>query len=281
MTAPVSVLILTKNEEPDIRDCLKSISFSDDIHVLDSFSDDGTVKVATLFGGRVTQRQFDNYSAQRNYGLHKLDFKHAWVLILDADERVPSPLRQEILDFISNPTMDVVACRLRRRDFFRGRWLKHAAISPYFIRLVRPEKVHYEREINEVLKVNGLIHELAEPFDHFPFSKGISHWIKKHNMYSSMEAKLIFAGRQGGDTFSFRKALFGRDFNERRFHQKQLFYRLPLRPLLKWCYMMFIRCAFLDGRPGITYAFLQAIYEYMIVLKTKELEKESSLTPPR
>lgn len=266
----ISILILTKNEEQDLPGCLESVSWSDDIHVYDSCSTDRTLEIAEIVGAKVTQRVFDGYSSQRNAAL-KCDFKHPWVLILDADERVPVGLRNEIWAYIANAPESVAACRIRRRDFFMDTWLKHAQISPYYIRLVRPEKVHYEREVNEVLIVEGEIADLLEPFDHYPFSKGISHWLGKHNVYSSMEAELIV--RNGsGVSFSFSKALFSPDFNERRFHQKALFYRFPLRPLIKWLYMVVLRRSFLDGKAGMTYAFLQAIYEYMIVLKTRELQ---------
>ena len=87
-----------------------------------------------------------------------------------------------------------------------------------------------------------------------------------------MEAELIFH-QQGLQHPSLRSALRDRDFNIRRLHQKALFYRLPGRPLIKWCYMMFLRGAILDGAAGVTYATLQSIYEYMIVLKTKELRR--------
>lgn len=275
MEIPISVLVLTHNEEADLSGCLDSVSWSDDVHVYDSFSTDETVKIARRAGAHVSQRKFDGYASQRNAALSQLKFKYPWVLILDADERIPEPLAEEISRVIANPPPGVVACRTRRRDYFMGTWLKHAAISQYFIRLVRPEKVRYEREINEVLKVDGLIHDLREPFDHYPFSKGLSHWFHKHNVYSSMEAKIALEARKGSAQVSWRKALFAKDFNERRYHQKALFYKLPFRPLLKWCYMMFIRRAFLDGKAGIAYAFLQSFYEYMIVLKTRELEKQS------
>jgi len=269
MTVPVSVLILTKNEQQDLPGCLASVSWSDDIHVFDSHSTDATLDIAHAGGAKVTQRVFDGYASQRNAGLHEIDYKYSWVLILDADERIPEFLKGEISVFVESASDNVAACRIRRRDFFLGTWLKHAQISPFYVRLVRPNKVHYEREINEVLKVDGEIVDMQQPFDHFPFSKGIEHWLSKHNVYSTMEAKLI-ADTRGGD-FSIQKALFAFDFNERRFHQKALFYRLPFRPLIKWVYMMFIRGAILDGKAGITYSFLQAIYEYMIVLKAREL----------
>ncbi len=161
--------------------------------------------------------------------------------------------------------------RLRRRDFLFNTWLKHAQLSPFYIRLVRPERSRYVRDVNEVLEVEGAILELTHPLDHFPFSKGISHWVTKHNQYSTMEAQLIHA-QQGLQNPSLKTALTDPDFHTRRLHQKALFYRMPGRPLIKWCYMMFVRGAMLDGAAGIAYATLASFYEYLIVLKTREME---------
>lgn len=269
---PISVLIITKNEAKDLPGCLQSVAWSDDVHVFDSFSTDETIQIAQASGACVTQRVFDGYSSQRNAALQGLDFKNGWLLLLDADERILPASAKTMAAFVENAPSTVSACRLRRRDFFLGTWLAHAQISPYYIRLVRPKEVHYEREINEVLKANGAVQDLDAPFDHFPFSKGIKHWVEKHNVYSTMEAAHILRTRREGGSFSLREALFAKDFNRRRFHQKELFYRLPARPMLKWLYMVLVRRAFLDGYAGVTYAYLQAIYEYMIVLKTQELE---------
>lgn len=266
----ISVLILTKNEERDLPGCLASVQWSDDIHVFDSMSTDRTADICRAAGVHFRQREFDGFASQRNAALSTCRFLHDWVLIVDADERVPSPLADEMRRFVGNAAPDVAASRMRRRDFFMGTWLRHAQISPYYIRLVRPSRVRYERQINEVLKVDGGIADLLEPFDHYPFSKGISQWISKHNEYSTMEARMVAATRSGTIPFSLRSAFLARDFNERRFHQKELFYRMPARPLVKWLYMMVVRRAFLDGRAGLTYAALQSIYEYMIVLKTRE-----------
>lgn len=268
----ISVLIFTKNEELDLPGCLESVSWSDDVHVFDSFSSDETVGIATRSGARVQLRKFDNYAAQKNAGLKSGKFRHDWVVLLDADERIPKPLAQEMMRFAAETSPAISAARLRRRDFFMGTWLKHAQISPFYIRLVRPEKVHYEREVNEVLKVEGEVSELREPFDHFPFSKGIGHWIEKHNTYSTMEARIASDSRHSGARFSLKQALFATDFHERRYHQKGLSLRVPFRPLFKFGYMMLARRAFLDGRAGIAYAVLQSFYEYLIVLKTRELE---------
>ena len=164
---------------------------------------------------------------------------------------------------------------MRRRDIWWGRWLKHAQISPFYVRMVRVSRAHYEREINEVLVVDGDIAELTQPFVHYPFSKGLDHWISKHNTYSRMEAEVVAKGLFIKP--DWRTALFGGDFSERRVHQKAIFYGLPARPLIKLIYMLIVRRAFLDGWPGVRYAILQAIYEYFIVLKTKEMQAAKGL----
>ena len=139
---------------------------------------------------------------------------------------------------------------------------------------MRRSRARYTREVNEVLQVHGAVEELSAYLDHFPFSKGISHWLDKHNTYSTMEARIVVS-RIGEQHASLRAALFGKDFHARRVAQKALFYRMPARPLVKWLYLLLARGAILDGRAGITYANLQAIYEYMIVVKTRELFGEN------
>lgn len=270
----VSILILTKNEAQDLPRCLNSVSWSDDVHVLDSYSDDNTVQIAKEMGAKVTQRKFDGYATQRNAGLLELAYQHDWIFILDADEVIPVGLVEEIKRTIGVVSGDVNGFRIRRRDFLGNTWLKRAQITPYYIRLVKKGKAHYHREINEVIEVNGEVQQLDGYFDHYPFSKGFAHWLAKHNQYSTMEAQRWVEEHQTGMSFSLKKALFSHDFSEKRYHQKGLFYKIPFRPFLKWCYIVFARRAFLDGKAGVIYASLQAIYEYFIVLKTKELLKE-------
>jgi glycosyltransferase involved in cell wall biosynthesis len=267
----VSVLILTKNEAHDLPGALASVAWSDDVHVLDSFSTDATVAIAQAAGAQVTQRPFDDYATHRNFGF-TLPFRHPWLLILDADERPTPALSAELRQVAVSAAADVAGFRLRRRDFLFGTWLKHAQISPFYIRLVRPGRARYTRAINEVIEIEGRIADLSHPLDHFPFAKGFAHWVAKHNVYSSMEAELIHR-QQGLQNPSLRTALRDPDFHTRRLHQKALFYRLPGRPLVKWLYMVFFRRALLDGPAGVTYATLQSIYEYLIVIKTKELRK--------
>ncbi len=267
----ISVLILTKNEAHDLPGCIASVAWSDDLHVFDSHSTDRTLAIAQAAGAHVTQRVFDDYATHRNASL-QLAFKHPWLLILDADERSTPELSREMQQVVLAATPEISGFRLRRRDFLFRTWLKHAQISPFYIRLVRPERSRYTRAINEVIEVEGPIAELSCPLDHFPFSKGMAHWVAKHNVYSTMEAELIHR-QQGLRNPSLRVALRDPDFHTRRLHQKALFYKLPGRPLVKWLYMMFVRRAILDGYAGLAYATLQSFYEYLIVLKVRELNR--------
>lgn len=264
----ISVLILTHNEALDLPACLASVAWSDDIHVVDSHSTDATPDIARVAGAHLHLRPFDNYAAQRNFGLG-LPFKHPWLFILDADERPTAALVAELQNIaLANPE-SISAFRIRRHDFLFNTWLKHAQLSPFYIRLVRPARARYTRTINEVLEVDGPIADLSSPLDHFPFSKGIAHWVDRHNRYSTMEAAIIHA-QSGLQNPSLRTAFRHSDFHTRRLHQKALFYKLPLRPLIKWLYLVLLRGAILDGPPGLAYATLASFYEYLIVLKTKE-----------
>ena len=273
----ISVLILTKNEEQDLPGCLASVAWCDDVHVFDSFSDDRTVGIAQDAGAVITQRKFDNWSAHQNWGLANIPFKYPWVLYIDADERVSNGLKAALLAF--NPQEnEAVAYEIQRRDFaWNGRWLKHAQISPFYLRFFRPDKMRYERLVNPVSLPDGPIGRLTGYLDHYPFSKGFRYWLQRHLSYADMEAAMRLEDMGNGTAFSLKKALFSKDFTEKRFHQKGLFYKMPGRPFIKWCYMVVWRRAFMDGVAGTTYATLQSIYEYFIVLKTKELiNKQSS-----
>lgn len=267
----ISVLILTKNEEQDLPGCLDSVHWCDDVHVLDSESTDNTVAIAQARGAQVTTRRFDGYARQRNAAL-QLPFRHRWVLVLDADERPTPALSAELQRAVASAPPNVSAYRLRRRDFLWGTWLKHAQLTPFYVRLLRPERVRYSRDINEVVEVEGDIGALEAPLDHLAFSKGLSHWVAKHNAYSSKEAELLASG-DAVRAASWRQALRASNFHERRVAQKAIFYKLPGRPLIKWVYMMFVRGAVLDGRAGVTYATLQAFYEYLIEVKRTELQR--------
>lgn len=266
----ISILILTKNEERDLPGCLESVAWSDDVHVYDSFSTDRTIEIAQKSGAHITQREFDNWSAHQNWGLRNIQFRYPWVFYIDADERMTPELIAGVKDVVTKAG-DNIAFRVQRRDFFQGTWLKHVQATSYYIRLFRPERIRYERLVNPVTIPDGPVGEVAGFLDHFPFSKGVSHWLNRHNSYSTFEAQQIIDNRREHRQFSLFKAFFTRDYSERRFHQKELFYRLPARPLIKFLLLYVGKRGFLDGKAGATYAVLQSIYEYMIVLKVKEM----------
>lgn len=265
----ISVLILTKNEQQDLPGCLQSVSWSDDVHVYDSLSTDSTVEIAKKFGATVTQRGFDNWASHQNWGLKNIPFKYSWVFYIDADERMTPELVGSAKAAVQSPGSNV-AFRVQRRDFFLDTWLKHVQTSPFYMRLFRPEKMRYERLVNPISIADGDVGQVGGYLDHFPFSKGISHWVERHNSYSTLEAKQIESNRASGEAFSLVSALTERDFHKRRFHQKELFYRLPFRPAIKFLILYVGKRGFLDGRAGFTYAVLQSIYEYLIVLKNRE-----------
>lgn len=276
----VSVLILTKNEERDLPECLRSVRWADDVHVLDSGSTDRTVEIATASGAVVTSRQYDpqlgpfggNEAEHRNWALRNLPFRHPWVLQLDADERVTPELAGSVLAAV-RAAGDRVAFRLRRRDIFLDTWLRHVQATAWYMRVFRPERMRFERLINPVSIADGPVGELEGYLDHHPFSKGMAHWLARHNSYSTLEAQQLVSNRARGEGFKIASALFEADFHRRRFHQKELFYRLPARPVLKFLLLYIAKLGFLDGRAGFTYAALQSIYEYFIVLKTRELTR--------
>lgn len=267
----ISILVLTKNEQQDLPGCLESVAWSDDIHVYDSNSTDKTVEIAESFGAKVTSRPFDNWASHQNWGLQHIKFKHAWVFYIDADERMTPELATEVQSIV-NDAKDIVAFRVQRRDFYLGTWLKHVQTSPFYMRLFQPNKMRYERMVNPISIADGPVGKLKGYLDHFPFSKGVTHWIERHNSYSTFEARQIIENRKNHAEFSFIKAFSAKDFHERRFNQKELFYRLPCRPLIKFLLLYVLKLGFLDGKAGFNYAILQSIYEHFIVIKTKEMQ---------
>ena len=275
----VSILVLTKNEQQDLPGCLQSVAWSSDIVVYDSCSTDRTQDIALSAGARIIERPFDNWASHQNWGLRNISFRHPWVFYIDADERLTPEAASELQAIANNPDPRNMAYRICRRDFFQGRHLRHVQTSPWYIRFFRPEFVHYERLVNPVTVVDGAVGDLQHPLDHFPFSKGLSHWIGRHNSYSTFEAQQILQNLATKEPLSLSAAFLERDFNRRRYHQKELFYRLPARPLIKFLLLYVLKRGFLDGRPGFTYALLQSIYEAMIVLKVQELEQQQAALP--
>lgn len=268
---PVSVVILTLNEEIDLPGCLESCAWSDDIVVFDSLSEDGTVELAKAAGARVVQRRFDDYASQRNAALSSVDYRHDWVLMIDADERVPGDLAAEIGAAVAAAGPDLTLFRVRRKDFFMGKWLRRSSGYPtWFGRLIRPGRVRVERSVNEEYLTDGRIAHLKAHLHHYPFNKGIAHWFERHNRYSTLEAQAKLEGRTR--TVSSR-AWFQTDPIARRRGLKHMLYRVPLRPQIVFLYLYFVRLGILDGRAGFHFSRMRATYEMLIDLKALEIQR--------
>jgi glycosyltransferase involved in cell wall biosynthesis len=272
----ISVLILTLNEEDNLPRCFTSLAWCHDVVILDSFSTDNTVEIASSLGARVFQRQFDDYASQRNFGLNDITYKNRWVLMVDADEEVPSELVIEIQSKI-NSAGDICLFRLRRKDFFFGRWIRRSSGYPtWFGRLIKIGHVRVDRAINEEYNTDGEIGFLSEHLHHYPFNKGFSAWFEKHNRYSTMEAALKTEERlvlpKGTD-------LLSSDPTKRRRAVKSLVYRMPFRPLLMFFALYVVRGGFLDGRAGLTFCLLRSFYEFMINCKVQELSLRQKKLP--
>jgi glycosyltransferase involved in cell wall biosynthesis len=267
----VSILILTLNEEQNLPSCLESVRWSDDIVVLDSYSTDQTVEIANAAGARVIQRRFDNWAAHQNWAVENIRFVHPWVFYLDADERMTDELRQEIDSIAGDPNEARVAFYCGRKNFFMGKWLKYSFRTEAIMRFFRPEKIRFERLVNPTPIIHGSHGHLRGRLLHYNFSKGLTDWIAKHNQYAlfeAMEGAKILAGETGRVP-----SLVSRDKAQRRKALKHLSFRLPFRPTLRFIYMYVLRLGFLDGWAGLTYCRLVAFYEYMIVLKMKEIQR--------
>lgn len=267
-----SILILTKNEEANIAACLESVSWCDDVVVLDSHSTDPTRDIAAARGARVFEREFDDFGAQRNHGLDHLDFRHPWVFHLDADERFNEALRLECEQVIAKDEHS--AYFVANRIIFLGRWIKHSSQYPYHqVRLVKRGEARFAKAGHgqrEDAAQRGAGY-LQTPYDHLNFSKGVADWVDRHNRYSSEEAAEAATLCEGpvplddllsGDSLARKRAL------------KRLHARLPARWLWKFLYLYVGKGGFLDGYPGFAYCTLNGFYDFLISVKISERKKE-------
>lgn len=282
----ISIFIQTLNEEANLPGLLDSVAFADDIVVLDSLSTDRTKQIALEHGCRWFERAFDGRGPHQNWAMEHIDFKHRWVFYLDADERMTPELRTEVERIAdawdrgesSAERGDPVAYYCGRKNYFCGRWLKHAMPPGNIMRFFQPPRIRFERLANPVPSVDGAVGYLREHFLHYNFSKGLGEWFERHNRYSTYEARETMRALRERPVRLGN--LFSADRNTRRLELKNLSFRMPGRPFLKFVYMYLAQRGFLDGRAGLTYCTLQAIYEYQIVLKVRELKRVERGLPP-
>lgn len=271
----ISVLIITHNEATNILSCIQSLDWTDDIIVLDSYSDDNTLSMAQNLGARVYQRKFDNFAAQRNYALDSFEFKYDWVLHLDADEIVTSKLFDEMSQAIKINKYD--AYQVPSKTMLFGKWLRYSGMYPvYQVRLGHKNRLRFKQVGHgqrEDLSPNR-IGTLKEPYLHYSFSKGFAHWLDKHNHYSTNEALEFIKSKDDFAIINWIN-IFSINRTRRRRALNKLSYLFPFRPLQRFIYMYFFRLGFLDGYLGLIYCRLLAIYEYMIELKIRELKSNN------
>ena len=242
----VSVTIITKNEADNIKECLKSVHWATEIIVVDSFSVDDTVEIARELGAKVFQEEWRGFGRQKNSAIDKA--QGSWILSLDADERVPPPLRAEIEEVVSRNN----ACSgyfIARKNFFRGQWIRYGGWYPdYTLRLFRKRQGRFkERPVHEMVVVDGNVGHLRHHLEHYSYVS-VADFLERLERYSRLAAQEMSQRK--------RQASLG---------------ELTLRPLYTLVKMYFFKRGFLDGRAGL---FLAISYAYYTFLKYYRLYVE-------
>jgi len=223
----LAVVIIARNEAPRIEPCLESAAFADEMIVVDALSEDGTADLCRKRGARVFERPWTGYGDQKNFGMAQAS--HPWVLILDADERVPGLLREEIEAVVrGGGQVEAAAYRIPRRNYFYGRWLRHGGLFPdYQVRLLRRGAGRYnDAALHENLLVDGPIGTLRHPLDHLTEPTVADHF-RRLDRYTSLAA--LETGRRRGHVG---------------------WTHLTLRPMVVFLKMYVLKQGFRDGLPG-------------------------------
>ncbi len=242
----ISVAIITHNEERNIRDCLESVKWADEIVVVDNGSTDGTIKVCQEYRARVYQESWKGFSAQKNSAIEKTT--NEWVLSLDADERIGPELRQEIEKVLQEePPVD--GYWIARKNYFLGRWIRYCGWYPdRNLRLFRKSRGRFtERAVHEKVEVQGKTATLIYPLVHETY-RSLSDFLIRSDRYSTLAAGEM--QRQG------RRYRFGNAF---------------FRPPLTFLQMYLLRAGFLEGYWGFLLSVLYSYYTFAKYAKLKDL----------
>jgi len=279
---PVSVLIPTKNEIANIAECLDSVRFAAEVVVVDSLSTDGTVEKAREMGATVVPFAWNrDYPKKKNWALENVAWRHEWVLILDADERITPELAEEIARAVASAELD--GYYINRRFMFMGGWLRHCGYYPSWnLRLFRHGKGRYERlgsvadtgsgdnEVHEHVLLEGeRVGWLKHDMLHYAYPT-IDVWVEKHNRYSNWEARVMEEMRTGAG--GLQASFFGPPLERKRW-LRRLAMRMPFRPTLRFLYHYVLRQGFRDGYRGLVFCRLLAWYEFVSIAKAKERMK--------
>jgi glycosyltransferase involved in cell wall biosynthesis len=266
----ISVAIFTLNEEVNLPHCLDSLTDCDDVVVIDSFSKDRTPEIAREGGARVIEHEFTGFGDQRKWALDQVEFKHPWVLILDADEKVTPELWEEMVRKASEASDGVAAFQLKRRFYWNGKRLRYANLYPSWgVRLVRRGRVHYRnRGHAETQEIDGRIESLEHDLldeNH----KGIQAWRERQVVYAEQEARYESQGNQKVSLAQLRS----KDPLTKRAAWKMLARRIPCRGVSYFIYAYFLRKGFLDGWIGLQFCFEKARFQSIIYQRAKSFKK--------
>ncbi len=243
----ISICIICFNEEKNIRRCLENSTWAEEIVVVDSMSQDGTVEITREYTDKVYQREWPGYIDQKNFALSKA--KNDWILSVDADEEISQDLQYEIRKEIEKEhTKD--GYRIPRRSFYQGRWIKHSGFYPdRQLRLFRRNKGYWVgKRVHEKVHVNGEIGLLKKDLLHYPYKGTISGQVQTVDKFSSLLAENKF---QEGERYSL--------------------FLLLLRPPIKFIEVYFFRLGLLDGLAGFIIALTSAYAMFVRYVKLREL----------
>ena len=264
-----------KHEEANLDRCLASVSWVDEVFLVDSQSTDRTAKSAQEHGAKLVQFEYKGgWPKKKNWALENLPFSHEWVLILDADECLPPEAEKEIRNVVSNANERHSGYWINRRYFFLGKPLKHAYFPNWNLRLFKHKLGRYEKitdlntdsgdnEVHEHVVVKGTTGRLNSIMDHYAFPT-IDSFVEKHNRYSNWEAVIESSSTDEGSALQ-HDAVRGK----RRL--RRVFRKLPFRPTLRFLYVYFWQKGILDGWEGYVFAKLHSQYEFLSKAKAKAI----------
>ena len=272
---PLSLIVPCKNEENNLRYCLESVKWIDEVFIVDSNSEDGTEKIALEFGAKVVQFEYSGgWPKKKNWALENLAFSNDWVLILDADECLPPEAEKEIKKIVSDPNPEHDGYWINRRYFFLGKALKHAYFPNWNLRLFKHKLGRYEKitdvdthsgdnEVHEHVVVQGSTGKLKSIMDHHAFPT-IESFVEKHNRYSNWEAIVESSTEDNEESLQHSQVK-----GKRRL--RRLFRKLPFRPTLRFLYVYLWQGGIFDGWEGYVFARLHAQYEFLSAAKARAI----------